>query len=79
MPEYATILFEVKDHVAHLTFGPTKAFWAGKRLMHAGWTETLESQIEQGLRNIAVMSRTEDAREAIAAFAAKRTPQFKGR
>jgi 2-(1,2-epoxy-1,2-dihydrophenyl)acetyl-CoA isomerase len=47
--------------------------------MHAGWSETLESQIEQELRSIAVMARTEDAREAITAFAAKRTPQFKGR
>src|SRR5712692_2904030 len=64
---------------AQLAAGPTRAFGAGKRLMHAGWSETLESQIEQELRNIAVMARTEDAREAIAAFAAKRTPQFKGR
>jgi enoyl-CoA hydratase/carnithine racemase len=47
--------------------------------MHAGWNETLESQIEQELRGIGVMSRTEDAREAIAAFTAKRVPQFKGR
>ncbi|HEV8714391.1 MAG TPA: CoA transferase [Candidatus Binatia bacterium] len=62
-----------------LAVGPTKAFGAGKRLMHAGWHETLESQIEQELRSIGVMSRTEDAREAIAAFTAKRAPQFKGR
>jgi 2-(1,2-epoxy-1,2-dihydrophenyl)acetyl-CoA isomerase len=64
---------------AQLAAGPTRAFGAGKRLMHAGWNETLESQIEQELRSIATMARTEDAREAIAAFAAKRTPQFKGR
>jgi 2-(1,2-epoxy-1,2-dihydrophenyl)acetyl-CoA isomerase len=62
-----------------LAAGPTRAFGAGKRLMHAGWSETLESQIEQELRSIAVMARTEDAREAITAFAAKRIPQFKGR
>jgi len=70
---------EVHALTAQLAAGPTKAFGAGKRLMHAGWNETLESQIEQELRSIGVMSRTEDAREAIAAFAAKRTPQFKGR
>ncbi len=64
---------------AQLAAGPTRAFGAGKRLMHAGWTETLESQIEQELRSLAVMARTEDTREAIAAFAAKRTAQFKGR
>ena len=43
------------------------------------FNETLESQIEQELRSIAVMARTEDAREAIAAFTTKRAPQFKGR
>jgi 2-(1,2-epoxy-1,2-dihydrophenyl)acetyl-CoA isomerase len=64
---------------AQLAAGPTRAFGAGKRLMHAGWSETLESQIEQELRSIATMARTEDAQEAIAAFAAKRPPQFKGR
>jgi len=47
--------------------------------MHAGWNETLESQIEAELRNIARMARTDDAREAIAAFAAKRAPVFRGR
>ena len=70
---------EAHTLAAQLAAGPTLAFGAGKRLMHAGWTETLESQIEQELRSIAVMARTEDAREAIAAFTAKRTPQFKGR
>src|SRR5262249_60244621 len=70
---------EAHTLAAQLAAGPTQAFGTGKRLMHAGWNETLESQIEQELRSIAAMSRTEDAREAIAAFAAKRAPQFQGR
>jgi len=70
---------EAHTLAAQLAAGPTKAFGAGKRLMHAGWNETLESQIEQELRSIGVMSRIEDAREAIAAFAAKRALHFKGR
>jgi 2-(1,2-epoxy-1,2-dihydrophenyl)acetyl-CoA isomerase len=62
-----------------LAAGPTRAYGAAKRLMHAGWNETLESQIDAELRSISAMARTEDAREAIGAFAAKRTPVFRGR
>jgi 2-(1,2-epoxy-1,2-dihydrophenyl)acetyl-CoA isomerase len=64
---------------AQLASGPTRAYAAAKRLMHAGWNESLESQIDSELRAISEMSRTDDAREAIAAFAAKRTPAFRGR
>jgi hypothetical protein len=47
--------------------------------MQSGFTEGLETQIEMELRSIGAMARTQDAREAIAAFAAKRTPVFTGR
>jgi enoyl-CoA hydratase/carnithine racemase len=47
--------------------------------MHSGWLTPLESQVDQELRTIGEMARTDDAREAIAAFAAKRTPVFSGR
>jgi hypothetical protein len=42
--------------------------------MHSGFTESLETQIEMELRNIGVMARIQDAREAITAFTAKRAP-----
>jgi len=64
---------------AQLAAGPTRAYGAAKRLMHSGFTESLETQIELELRSIGAMARTEDAREAIAAFAAKRPPTFTGR
>jgi len=64
---------------ASLAAGPTRAFGAAKRLMHAGWNETLESQIDSELRAIATMARSEDAREAISAFGEKRRPTFRGR
>ncbi|MGH7949365.1 MAG: enoyl-CoA hydratase/isomerase family protein [Candidatus Binataceae bacterium] len=63
---------------AQLASGPTRAFGAAKRLMHAGWTTPLETQIDAELRMIGEMARTEDAREAIAAFVAKRAPKFTG-
>lgn len=64
---------------AQLAAGPTRAYAAAKRLMHSGWLTPLETQVEYELRSINEMARTEDAREAIAAFGAKRTPVFRGR
>jgi 2-(1,2-epoxy-1,2-dihydrophenyl)acetyl-CoA isomerase len=61
---------------ASLAAGPTRAFGAAKRLMHAGW---IESQIDAELRAIGAMAVSEDAREAIGAFKEKRSPLFRGR
>ena len=55
------------------------ALGKAKRLIQQGFTETLESQMERETRAIADMARTEDAREGIAAFIAKRKADFKGR
>jgi 2-(1,2-epoxy-1,2-dihydrophenyl)acetyl-CoA isomerase len=74
-----TLAAEVHALAAQLAAGPTAAYGAAKRLMHAGWNETLESQIESELRSITKTARSDDAREAIAAFAAKRPPVFHGR
>lgn len=62
-----------------LAEGATLALGEAKRLIQQGFTETLESQMERETRAIADMARTEDAREGIAAFIAKRKPDFKGR
>lgn len=70
---------EAHSVAAQLAAGPTRAFGATKRLMHAGWSATLESQIDSELRAIATMAASEDAREAIGAFKEKRTPVFRGR
>jgi 2-(1,2-epoxy-1,2-dihydrophenyl)acetyl-CoA isomerase len=75
----ASLAEEAHSTAAQLAAGPTRAYGAAKRLMHAGFTEGLETQIEMKLRSIAAMARTEDAREAIAAFGAKRAPVFTGR
>ncbi len=63
---------------AQLAAGATKALGVAKRLLHAGWTETLETQMEHESQSIADIARTADAREGIAAFVEKRAAEFKG-
>jgi 2-(1,2-epoxy-1,2-dihydrophenyl)acetyl-CoA isomerase len=64
---------------AQLAKGATRAFAAAKRLMHQGFNESLETQIESELRSIYEMAGTDDTKEAIRAFNEKREPVFKGR
>jgi dTDP-3-amino-3,4,6-trideoxy-alpha-D-glucose transaminase len=51
---------------------------AAKRLLHSGWAETLETQMEHETQSIAEMARTVDAREGISAFLEKRQAEFAG-
>jgi 2-(1,2-epoxy-1,2-dihydrophenyl)acetyl-CoA isomerase len=75
VPE-GTHLSEAADLAAELAKGPTGALGASKRLLHAGWNESLETQMEAETRTIADIARTADAREGISAFVQKRTPSF---
>jgi len=62
-----------------LAQGPTKAFGAAKLLFHQSTHESLETQMELESQAIAASGHTEDFREGVAAFAAKKTPTFRGR
>lgn len=69
---------EAQKLASELAAGPTGAFAAAKRLMYAGWTATLETQMEQESQAITGISATADAAEGISAFLAKRPAVFKG-
>lgn len=75
----AELMERVNALASQLAAGPTKALGAAKRLLHSGWAETLETQMELESRAIADMARTADAREGISAFLEKRMAKFKGR
>jgi 2-(1,2-epoxy-1,2-dihydrophenyl)acetyl-CoA isomerase len=49
-----------------------------KRLLYGAATNPLNEQMELENESIADMARSADAQEGIAAFLAKRTPQFSG-
>jgi len=61
-----------------LAQGPTWAFGAAKELVLQSSSADLESQMEFESQAIANAARTRDAREGIAAFFARRRPDFRG-
>ncbi|HEV8716653.1 MAG TPA: enoyl-CoA hydratase-related protein [Candidatus Binatia bacterium] len=74
----ANLQTEADALAAQLASGAIGALGAAKRLLHSGWNETLETQMELEAQAIAVRAHTADGREGIAAFLEKRAPQFKG-
>lgn len=73
-----SLMKEANALAVQLAAGATKALGVCKRLLHGSLTETLETQMELESRAIGDIARTGDAREGIAAFLAKRAPEFKG-
>jgi 2-(1,2-epoxy-1,2-dihydrophenyl)acetyl-CoA isomerase len=72
------LLAQAKALAVQLASGPTRAYGLSKRLLHSGWTETLETQMENESQAIANSARTRDALEGITAFLEKRPPKYKG-
>jgi 2-(1,2-epoxy-1,2-dihydrophenyl)acetyl-CoA isomerase len=63
---------------SELAQGPTRAYGETKRLILAGETASLESQMESEARAIASLAGTAGGQEGMAAFIGKRTPRFTG-
>jgi 2-(1,2-epoxy-1,2-dihydrophenyl)acetyl-CoA isomerase len=62
-----------------LAQGPTGAFGSAKSLLHGGWNQTLETQMEMESRAIAETGGTSDGQEGIRAFVEKRKARFGGK
>jgi 2-(1,2-epoxy-1,2-dihydrophenyl)acetyl-CoA isomerase len=75
----ANLQAEADALAAQLASSATSALGAAKRLLHSGWTETLETQMELETRAIAERAHTADGPEGIAAFLEKRAPKFTGK
>jgi len=73
------LLEQARTIAIQLASGPTRAYGVSKRLIHCGWAETLETQMENESQAIADSARSSDAREGITAFLEKRPAKFKGR
>ena len=57
---------------------PTRAVWQTKRLLDRAETNTIEQQLELEAATQAELTQTHDFREGVAAFLAKREPEFTG-
>jgi 2-(1,2-epoxy-1,2-dihydrophenyl)acetyl-CoA isomerase len=62
-----------------LADGPTVAFAHMRRLLRESWGATLEEQLVRESDAMLVTGDTDDAREGVEAFVARRTPRFDGR
>nr|WP_247804772.1 enoyl-CoA hydratase-related protein [Bradyrhizobium sp. 191] len=61
-----------------LAAGPTRAFGAMRRMLRQSFETSLGTQLEAEMQSIVSASQSDDAREGIAAFAARRRPVFRG-
>jgi 2-(1,2-epoxy-1,2-dihydrophenyl)acetyl-CoA isomerase len=62
-----------------LAAGPTRAYGAVRRMLRQSFETGLSDQLDAEKESIVAASRSDDAQEGIAAFVAKRRPQFRGR
>lgn len=67
-----------EELAARLAAGPTRAFAQMRALLRESWDRSLPDQLHAEIEALAVSARTHDASGAIAAFAAKQRPTFRG-
>jgi 2-(1,2-epoxy-1,2-dihydrophenyl)acetyl-CoA isomerase len=73
------LLLETMAMARRVASGPRVAYGYMKRNLHAAETEPLSAVLEMEAVHQARTGQTEDHREAVAAFAEKRKPVFRGR
>ena len=73
------LMAQTKEWAARLAAGPTRAYGLIKRGVNRALALDLEGALEYEAHLQEVAGRTEDHREGVAAFLAKRRPQYTGR
>ena len=69
---------EAASLAAKLAAGPTRAFGAVRRMLRQSFETGLSDQLMAEKDSIVIASITNDAKEGIEAFVAKRRPEFRG-
>jgi 2-(1,2-epoxy-1,2-dihydrophenyl)acetyl-CoA isomerase len=67
-----------RDGMTPLASGPTRAYGPVRRMLQQSFETNLCDQLAAEKESIVAVSGSEDAQEGIAAFVAKRPPQFRG-
>jgi len=70
---------EVDALARHFAAAPTRGLARTKQAIYASPSNTLEAQLDLERDLMRELGATEDYREGVAAFLAKRAPEFKGR
>lgn len=73
------LLATAEQLASQLASGPTAAYVATRRLLRDSDARTLDEQLDQELASIAAIAAQHDGQEGVAAFVAKRAPNFIGR
>ncbi|VVQ15283.1 enoyl-CoA hydratase/isomerase family protein [Pseudomonas fluorescens] len=71
-------LNRARDIAEQLAAGPTKAYGEIRRLLLSAGSQPLETQLENEAQGLARCAGSDDAREGLSAFAAKRKPSYTG-
>lgn len=73
------LLTETQELALKMAKGPPLAISKAKQVIYTGLSMDLDSALDDVIREVAILSQSEDHREAVRAFLEKREPVFRGR